>query len=271
VITTWCRGIADENMNEAILVDLRQRIRRHPWWHARARITLALLDRLGVEPPARILDAGCGWGITLEALERRGYRCTGLDISRRILEELDRPDRELIEADLTLGILGDTQPFDAVLALDVIEHVDDDRATVKTLGRLVRPGGFLTLSVPALPEFFTEFDRIQGHRRRYTPETLRAAFDESGLAVQQIFWWGEWLVPLLRRQRGRPKSRPDESVAETYRRYLKLPPWPGPLMLRLAFAWEQARALDHKLNIGTSLFAIARRTKAPGTSASSEA
>ena len=65
------------------------------------RLTLALLDRLGIRPPARILDAGCGWGSTLIGLERAGYRVVGADISRRALERLDRTDRSLAVADLT--------------------------------------------------------------------------------------------------------------------------------------------------------------------------
>src|SRR6516162_7286159 len=112
MITTWSQGIGGENMDETILVDLRDRIRQHPWWHARARMTLGLLDRLDVQPPAWILDAGCGWGVTLEALERRGYRTTGLDISRRILEELDHEHRDLIEADLAQPVPGDPPCFD---------------------------------------------------------------------------------------------------------------------------------------------------------------
>ncbi len=85
----------------------------------------------------------------------------------------------------------------------MIEHLDDDRAAVSALGALVEPGGFLVVSVPALPEMYGEFDRVQGHRRRYLPETLRAAFEGSGLAIERLFWWGAWLVPTLRRQRRR--------------------------------------------------------------------
>jgi SAM-dependent methyltransferase len=260
MITTWSRGGPVQSMNEAILVDLRRRVNRHPWWRARARFTVALLARLGVAPPATVLDAGCGWGVTLEWLERCGYRCTGLDVSRRVLEQLDRSNRELIEADLTLPLPERAQPYDTVLALDVIEHVDDDGAALASLGQLIRPGGVLVLSVPALPEFFTEFDRIQGHRRRYTPEMLSTAFEYSGLELEQTMWWGQWLVPLLKRQRNRPKARPNEPAVETYRRYLSLPPWPGPLMLSLAFAWEKRRALERKLRVGTSLFAVARKS-----------
>jgi SAM-dependent methyltransferase len=264
LITTWSEGHADANMAEAILVDLADRVRGHPWWRARARLTLALLGRLGVRPPARVLDAGCGWGTTLEALERRGYRGAGMDISRRTLEQLDRPGRTLFVADLTrdwpdAADGGGEGGFDAVLALDVIEHLDDDRAALTRLGRLARPGGMVIVSVPALPELFTEFDTIQGHRRRYLPTTLRAAFDDSGLAVEELFWWGRWLVPMLRRQRGRSKGVAGESPAQTYRRYLALPPWPAPLALTLGFALEHGLALGGKLRTGTSLFAVARR------------
>lgn len=253
MITTWSEGIADENMAEDILVDLAPVIRRHPWWHARSELTLALLDSLGVRPPARVLDVGCGWGTTLEILERHGYKTAGVDISRRTLARLDRPERLLFTADLSRDLPPEAGGFDAVLALDVIEHIDDDSDAVTKLKQLVRPGGVVIVSVPALPEFFTEFDEIQGHRRRYLPETLQAAFHDSGLVVDRIFWWGHWLVPILRRQRNKKKKKAGDTTAEGYRRYLALPPWPAPLVLRLGFALEKRKALDGKLQSGTSL------------------
>jgi len=259
MITRWSEGIADDNMAEDILVELAGLVGRHPWWRARASLTLALLDRLGVRPPAPVLDAGCGWGTTMEPLERRGYRVIGMDISRRTLERLDRPGRALAEADLTKPLPPDVPRSDAVLALDVIEHIDDDRQAVERLGQLARPGGVVIVSVPALPDMFGEFDAIQGHRRRYLPETLRSAFKDTGLAVEQVFWWGEWLVPMLRRQRGKSKAGPGTPASEVYRRYLKLPPWPAPIALRLGFAAEHNRTLNHRLKTGTSLFAVARR------------
>jgi hypothetical protein len=107
---------------------------------------------------------------------------------------------------------------------------------------------------------FSEFDRIQGHRRRYVPEVLRAAFSGTGLEVERTFWWGGWLVPTLRRQRRKPlRSVPGETDSQTYGRYLRLPPWPAPLAMAALFALEQGRALDGKLASGTSLFAVARK------------
>ena len=259
MIESWSEGVPGDNMDEAILVELAGVVRAHPWWRARTRLTLALLDRLGVRPPMRVLDAGCGWGTTFTALERSGYRVVGADISRRALESLDRPDRTLAVADLTRPLPAGIDPFDAVLALDVIEHLDDDRAAVARLARLVRPGGVLVLSVPALPDLFSEFDEIQGHRRRYRPETLRAVFDGLDLRVESVFWWGAWMVPLVRRQRSRTRRRPGGSTAATYREYLRLPPWPAPWLLAAAYRLEQGRALRGELRTGTSLFAVARR------------
>jgi SAM-dependent methyltransferase len=259
MIEHWSQGDADEHMPEEILVDLAAIIRRHPWWRARAVLTLDLLRDLGLDPPAHILDVGCGWGVTLEALEYQGYRAAGMDVSRRTLDALDRPGRRLIEADLTRPMAADVPTHDAVLALDVIEHLDDDRAAVGRLGSLARPGGCVVVSVPALPDLFGEFDEIQGHRRRYLPEGLRAAFAGSGLEVERVFWWGRWLVPTLARQRARRRMRPWESAADGYRRYLSVPPWPLETVARLAFAMERRRAIRGRLRIGTSLFAVARR------------
>jgi SAM-dependent methyltransferase len=259
VIERWSEGIAGETMPEEILLDLAAIVGRHPWWQARARLTLRLLNDLGLKAPARILDAGCGWGITLDALEKRGYQAIGLDISRRALERLDRPGRILVEADLTRAIERSVPLYDAVLALDVIEHLDDDRAAVRRLGALVRPGGILIVSVPALPQMFGEFDAIQGHRRRYLPETLHAAVAGPGLELERVFWWGRWLVPALRRQRARCRARPADSASQVYRRYLQLPTWPLPWVARLAFSLEEGPAVRGWLGRGTSLFAVARR------------
>jgi SAM-dependent methyltransferase len=260
MIVRWSEGQADDNMAESILVELGALIDRHPWWKARTRLTRELLDRLDIRPPARVLDAGCGWGTTLQELERAGYRVVGADISRRALEGLDRPERELAELDLTRPLPTGIEPFEMVLALDVIEHLDDDRAAVARLGELTQPGGLVIVSVPALPDLFTEFDAIQGHRRRYVPESLARAFEGTGLTIDRLFWWGSWMVPILRRSRGKTRSKPGESSAEVYRKYLRLPPWPAPWVFRLAFAIEQSRAIQGKLGVGTSLFAVARKS-----------
>jgi 2-polyprenyl-3-methyl-5-hydroxy-6-metoxy-1,4-benzoquinol methylase len=259
VIERWSEGIAAESMAEEILLELVPFVERHPWWQARAELVLRLLEQLAVRPPTQILDAGCGWGVTLRALENHGYRALGLDISHRALVRLDRPGRHLVQADLAQPIDPGRPQSDAVLALDVIEHTDDDQQVVRHLGSLVKPGGVLIVSVPALPEMYSEFDAIQGHRRRYRPETLRQAIIGSELELERIFWWGRWLVPVLGRQRARPRGRPGDTESQVYRRYLKLPPRPLAWIAKIAFRLEERAAIRGQLDRGTSLFAVARR------------
>src|SRR5260370_38009730 len=161
MIATWSQGPANECMAEDILTELIHVIQRHPWWHARVRFVLAMLKRKGVLPPAQVLDAGCGWGVNLDALEQKGYKAAGLDISRHTLQRLDRHGRELYEADITQMLPDSAKKYDAVLALDVIEHLDNDRLAVSRLGQLTKPGGVALISVPALPQLYSEFDSVQ--------------------------------------------------------------------------------------------------------------
>jgi SAM-dependent methyltransferase len=260
MITTWSSGIADYNMNEDILVRLRGKISPHPWWHARSRLTLALLRKFGVTPPARVLDVGCGWGTTLAALERAGYTAVGLDVSRSALELLDRenPSRVLVEADLEQP-LHSPERFDAALALDVIEHLDDDRRALSSIASLLRPGGVVVVSVPARPDLFSEFDAVQGHRRRYLPDRLREAFRGTGLELATTFYWGGWMVPLMKARRTAKQPPEGESAVNVYERHLELPGRPVRDLLSLMFLIDHPVSLAGLNPTGTSLIAIAQR------------
>jgi 2-polyprenyl-3-methyl-5-hydroxy-6-metoxy-1,4-benzoquinol methylase len=72
--------------------------------------------------------------------------------------------------------------FDLVLMLDVLEHTADDRATLRDVtSSLLKPGGWLLLSVPAWPALFSHHDEILGHHRRYSPVHVRALVAEANL------------------------------------------------------------------------------------------
>ncbi|HEV3002674.1 MAG TPA: class I SAM-dependent methyltransferase [Solirubrobacteraceae bacterium] len=76
---------------------------------------------------------------------------------------------------------------DLVVALNVVEHIEDDRAAVKAMADALRPGGVLTLLVPAHPRLYGPLDRHYGHARRYTPERLRAVVEGAGLTVLDLY------------------------------------------------------------------------------------
>jgi len=257
MIKIWSEGPSGDGMSEAVLVESLALVRAHPWWHARARLAISLLEAEGLSAPCSIIDIGCGWGVNLQALESAGYRASGLDASKEILELIDQPQRALFLADLTQPLLAEHETYDGGLMLDVLEHLDDDRASLNRVADLLRPGGSLIVSVPALPELFSEYDEIQGHRRRYTAEALRAAFDGTGLRLKHIYWWGAWMVRVLKATR--KKQRSAESAPKTYAQYLRLPPWPVPWAMRALHAIENWHPVLSRLTTGTSLIAVATR------------
>ncbi len=76
---------------------------------------------------------------------------------------------------------------DFVVALNVVEHIEDDRAAAAAPARALRPGGVLTLLVPAHPRLYGALDRHYGHARRYTRERLRSVVEEAGLSVVDLY------------------------------------------------------------------------------------
>ncbi|MES1157906.1 MAG: methyltransferase [Haliangium ochraceum] len=75
--------------------------------------------------------------------------------------------------------------FDTIVAVNVIEHLRDDRAAAGALASLLRPGGRLLVYVPACPRAFGTLDEALGHHRRYTRATLAALLEGAGLVTSR--------------------------------------------------------------------------------------
>jgi SAM-dependent methyltransferase len=80
--------------------------------------------------------------------------------------------------------------FDLVMAMDIIEHVEDDESVFRELARVIRPGGTLVLSSPLHPDAWTSFDDVVGHLRRYQPQELVARLVRHGLTVERSAIYG---------------------------------------------------------------------------------
>ena len=80
--------------------------------------------------------------------------------------------------------------FGLISALDIVEHVENDRAVFAELARVARPDGVLLLSVPLHRTAWSGFDEIVGHRRRYEPACLLAILAEHGFAVEHSAAFG---------------------------------------------------------------------------------
>src|ERR1700730_8400269 len=70
--------------------------------------------------------------------------------------------------------------FDLVTALDVLEHLDDDALALREIGRVLRPGGCLLMSVPAHKFMWGDQDEVNLHRRRYVAPEVRDRLTATG-------------------------------------------------------------------------------------------
>ena len=147
------------------------------WWHqTRYRAALAALERAGLSRDASLGDVGCGTGGFLRFLRARGWsRLSGFDMSPVALAAAAESGAALHAVDLESPFTLEGAPFDALVALDVVEHLADDAAFLRAAAAALRPGGLLFVSVPAFPHLFSRWDQRLHHHRRYTRTSLSAA------------------------------------------------------------------------------------------------
>lgn len=158
----------------------------HHWWYrGRRRVIRAELDRLTLEPGARVLDAGCGSGRTMQELVDYG-RVSGIELDEGAAA-LAR-DRQLGE--IAVGRLEELpwpdDTFDLITCLDVIEHVPDDVVALSELRRVCRPGGRLLVTVPAHQALWSLHDEANHHYRRYSRATLRSAARRADWTIERL-------------------------------------------------------------------------------------
>ena len=79
------------------------------------------------------------------------------------------------------------QAYDLVLLMDVIEHVDDDTAFLKTSLAHLKPGGIVVINVPAHMAFYSKYDEVAGHKRRYSTADLRSLFIRRASKPSTLF------------------------------------------------------------------------------------
>ena len=179
-----------------------------------------------------VLEAGAGIGTNTRLLRnhhQRRWLC--LEPDRQLLEQLKtglerQPAQGLCELFRgTVADLTQEERFDAILYIDVLEHIEDDRSELARAAAHLKPGGCLVVLSPAHNWLFSRFDASIGHFRRYTKSTLLAAaphglklkravyLDSCGLGASlgnrfllkqnlptanQILFWDRRIVPVSR-------------------------------------------------------------------------
>ena len=222
------------------------------WWFVARRAIIDNLVRTNIALPAdaRILEAGCGTGGNLALLAQYGaLDAMEYDADARALAAARGLCR--VEPGALPDAIGfDDTLYDLIVLLDVLEHVEEDEASLSALGARLTPNGRLLLTVPAAPWLWSEHDVLHHHKRRYTHDGLLKVVAAAGLQVEASGHFNSLLFPLAVAQR---------FAHQLLRRDTPLDARPSPLVnaaLQRIFAAERHLLGRFSLPMGLSLYAV---------------
>lgn len=221
-----------------------------------------------IERDDLLIDAGMGTGTWLEQMAAT-CRVLGLDDHDESLAiagpRLRAVGGSVLKTSLEQIALPDGCAA-AITAMDVLEHLHDDAASLRELVRLLRPGGIAVITVPAMPSLWSDWDESLHHVRRYSRRTLSQLVSNTNTELLRIAYFNTaavapaWLVRSWRKWRG-----PGPVWAE------HLIPWPwlnrileGVMVIPAHWDWFRPP-------IGLSLIAIIRKNHLPGETVPSSA
>ena len=171
---------------------------------------------------ASIMEVGCSAGHLLADMRRElpNAVLTGGDYTLGTLIKLGdkMPGIPLVRFNLADSPLP-ANTYDAMVLLNVLEHIEDDVAAVGHIARMLKPGGVAVIEVPAGPELFDDYDRELKHFRRYKLQGLCDVIEGAGLKVERRNYLGALIYPAfflakkLSQNKPKPAAEREQHVA----------------------------------------------------------
>ncbi|MDB4956229.1 MAG: hypothetical protein JWO36_3798 [Myxococcales bacterium] len=228
------------------------------WWFVGRRMILRDLLQTHLRPRAarRILDVGCGTGGMFPMLSQLGH-VEGADSSPAAIAYTHArfPSFKVHEAALPDQL--PASAWDVITAFDVIEHLDEPVACLRSMREHLADDGQIAITVPAYEMLWSEHDVLHHHKRRYTQSSLADHLAQADLRVRYMTHFNTWLFPVIAGVRLASKLLPavrkrEHKSLDTPQRFNRLLAW--------LFASERLALARTTLPVGVSIFAIAETT-----------
>ena len=178
-----------------ITYDIEYNLERTHWWFTGRRILLgALLSSLKIDQKSLAVDVGCGVGSNILLLNSLGFRVVGVDseIYGLSLAQKNLPKVPFVNADLMM-LPFKTNSIGLILALDVLEHLDEDLIGIKEVYRTLKPGGKVIFTAPAFRFLWGIQDEVGMHKRRYLKKELNRKIKDQGFRVLKSSYFNFFL------------------------------------------------------------------------------
>lgn len=233
----------------------------HFWFRGfRAYFARELRRLAGGRRDLRILDGGCGTGHNLRVLLAPHGRTFGFDLHADAIRRARAAGRPLVRANLE-QIPFASGTFDLATSFDVMQSVPDDKAALRELARVLRPGGHLVLNVTALDFMRGDHSDVWGELRRYSPARMTRLLEQAGLEPVRLAFLFASLLPLMLAVRMGQRMlrvwRPPRGDAD-----LVVPSAPINAVLTAIVKGEAALARRVPMPFGSSLMVVAKKPQA---------
>lgn len=164
------------------------------WWFLGKRDLLeCLLDKILIkEKGIKILDLGCGIGENLSLISKYGS-VFALEYSEEAIKFIPKEKAIGVARGDARYLCFKNNVFDVIITFDVLEHVKEDMEVIKEVYRVLKKGGLLLISVPAIQFLFSNHDRALHHLRRYSKHNLIKIIKRSNLKIERITYWNFFL------------------------------------------------------------------------------
>lgn len=166
---------------------------RH-WWYAERRRLLVRAQRgLG---GGLALDVGAAGGGNTRVLIDNGWRAVALEYGAEGVEVCAERAVPVLRGDATALPVADGS-LDLVVAYDVLEHLDDDKAAARSAFEALRVGGSFLVAVPVDMRLWSAHDEAVGHKRRYSRQELSDLLTGAGFVIDEMTSWMVLMRPLV--------------------------------------------------------------------------
>lgn len=170
----------DQRVQSEVLEGLATAVNHRRWF---VNFAVPYLGDNPIEIGSGLGDYAMEW-----APHFRRFTATEADPDRLVLLKERLAGQQNIEVRQMLLPSEETNSYTGAVSYNVLEHIEDHVSALRSMGRLVRPGGAVVLIVPAFPFAMSPVDVATGHVRRYTRKSMRAALEEAGLVVERLHY-----------------------------------------------------------------------------------
>ena len=179
--------------------DVESKVESFHWWFAvRRKLLKSILSSISIPVNCLAIDIGCGAGSNLKVLVSEGLNAIGLDQSIYALTLVrSKGEFTLLAGDLNRLPIK-TKSVGLIIAMDILEHLEDDSKGISESYRALTKGGILILTVPAFKFLWGIQDVVTGHKRRYSRKEITKKLKENGFDILKSSYFNFFLFfPIL--------------------------------------------------------------------------